>query len=103
MILPSTIAEVAFSKPILIALRTVLPAAISSRIRAYMITLASTAIPIFKMIPAIPGSVNVKSNPFNANNISSTYVINASTAAIPGTLYTAIRNNIIMINPIMPA
>ena len=34
---------------------TVLPVAISSRIRAKMITFASTAIPIDRMIPAIPG------------------------------------------------
>ena len=59
--LPSTIAESAFWNPVSIAFLTVLPAVISSRIRAKMITFASTAIPIERIIPAIPGSVNVSS------------------------------------------
>ena len=56
---PSTIAEVAFLNPISIADLTVFPFASSSRIRAKMITLASTAIPMDRMIPAIPGRVIV--------------------------------------------
>ena len=52
-------------KPIFIEELTVLPVAISSRIRAKIMTFASTAIPILKMIPAIPGSVSVISNKCN--------------------------------------
>ena len=47
-----------------IAFLTVLPSVISSRMRAKMITFASTAIPIERMMPAIPGSVSVSSNIF---------------------------------------
>ena len=56
---PSKIAENALLKPIFIADCTVLPVPSSSLIRSNMITFASTAIPIDRMIPAIPGSVNV--------------------------------------------
>ena len=59
---PSRIADIAFLKPISIADATVLPLASSSLIRAKIITSASTAIPIERMIPAIPGSVSVISN-----------------------------------------
>ena len=62
VMLPSRIAESAFLKPTSVASFTVLPAASSSRIRAKMITFASTAIPMERMIPAIPGKVNVISN-----------------------------------------
>jgi len=41
---------------------------------------------MLRIIPAIPGNVSVKSNPFNASNINSTYVSNASPAASPGIL-----------------
>ena len=68
--LPSTIAESAFLNPISIAAITLLPAAISSRIRAKIITFASTAIPMERIIPAIPGSVSVMSNAQRTNNIS---------------------------------
>ena len=68
--LPSTMAESAFLNPISMAAITLLPAAISSRIRAKMITLASTAIPMERMIPAIPGNVRVISNAHRINNIS---------------------------------
>ena len=60
--LPSTIAESAFLYPSLIEVRTDFPLAISSRIREIMITFASTAIPIPRITPAIPGNVNVISN-----------------------------------------
>ena len=59
---PSMIAERALSKPLLIAILTFLPARSSSRIRAKMITFASTAIPMESRIPAIPGRVRVTSN-----------------------------------------
>ena len=57
--LPSTIADVALLYPSLMEERTVLPVAISSRIRVKMMTFASTAIPTERMIPAIPGRVSV--------------------------------------------
>ena len=62
--LPSTIADIAFWNPALSDDFTVFPFAISSRTRAKIITFASTAIPILKMIPAIPGRVKVTSNAF---------------------------------------
>ena len=65
--LPSTIADSAFLNPTSIAERTVFPDAISSLIRAKMITFASTAIPIDRIIPAIPGNVSVISNIFKHN------------------------------------
>ena len=65
VMLPSRMADIAFLKPIFIEELTVLPVAISSRIRAKIMTFASTAIPILKMIPAIPGSVSVISNKYN--------------------------------------
>ena len=57
--LASKIAEKARLKPTSIALRRLLPARSSSRIRSKISTLASTAIPIVRMMPAIPGSVSV--------------------------------------------
>ena len=64
VILPSKIADIALWKPFFVAVITDFPDAISSRIRAKMITFASTAIPILKIIPAIPGNVNVISNKY---------------------------------------
>ena len=72
VIFPSRIADWAFLKPVSIADLTVFPFASSSRILAKMITLASTAIPMERMIPAIPGKVNVISKPFNRIMIIST-------------------------------
>ncbi len=46
--------------------RTVFPVANSSLILVKIITLASTAIPTDKIIPAIPGSVSVTSKIFRA-------------------------------------
>ena len=82
---PSTMADAAFLNPVSIADFTVLPFASSSLIRANMITLASTAIPIDKMIPAIPGRVNVISNASRRMIISSTYSPSAKLAATPDT------------------
>ena len=62
--LPSKIADIAFWKPIFIDVWTDFPVAISSRIRANTITFASTAIPMPRIIPAIPGSVSVISNKY---------------------------------------
>lgn len=63
------IAESAFLKPVAIADLTDTPLASSSLIRALMITLASTAIPIPRIIPAIPGNVNVKLNTLRIRSI----------------------------------
>ena len=84
VIFPSRIAESAFWKPIFIEDFTVLPVAISSRIRAKIITLASTAIPIDRIIPAIPGSVRVISKPLSSRIISTTYMHSARELATPG-------------------
>ncbi len=84
VMLPSKIAERALSKPIFSEDFTVFPVASSSRIRAKMITLASTAIPMERMIPAIPGNVRVISNPFNNRTIRAVYSNNAKDATKPG-------------------
>ena len=68
--LPSKIAEKALEKPILIADCTVFPVASSSLILAKIITLASTAIPMDRIIPAIPGSVSVISNKLSITTIN---------------------------------
>ena len=56
--LASKIAENAFLYPSSIARRNDFPAANSSLIRSLIRTLASTAIAIERIIPAIPGNVN---------------------------------------------
>ena len=55
-------------KPESIAMRSVFPAFTSSLKCSKISTLASTAIPIDKMIPATPGSVSVASNNLSTNN-----------------------------------
>ncbi len=82
--LPSTIADSALLKPVLIAERTVLPTAISSLIRVKMMTLASTAIPMERMMPAMPGSVSVTSNADSRIISRPTYRASAITEATPG-------------------
>ena len=64
------IAERAFLNPELIDSYTLFPSAISSFILVKIITLASTAIPIDSMIPAIPGSVSVISKADNKRTSS---------------------------------
>ena len=100
---PSMIAESALAKPALIAFLTDVPRPISSLIRVKMITFASTAIPIDRMIPATPGSVRVTSNATNRIRIRPTYRHRARDAARPGRRYTAIINTMTMANPIRPA
>ena len=79
------IADNAFLYPDWIAPDTDLPRAISSLIRANVITLASTAIPIERIIPAIPGKVSVISKRSRQITINTTYNERASEAATPGT------------------
>ena len=102
--LPSTMADRAFWKPILMADFTVLPVAISSRIRAKMITLASTAIPMDRMIPAIPGKVRVISKAFRQyQHQYAIYEASAMPAARPGIRYTIIIKINTIANPMTPA
>ena len=103
VIFPSKIADIAFLNPVSIALATERPAAISSLIRAKIITFASTAIPIERIIPAIPGSVSVISNASNIASIRAVYKRSASDAAIPGIAYMIIRNTITIPRPIAAA
>ena len=103
VILPSIMAESAFWKPIFMAAFTVFPVAISSRIRAKMITFASTAIPMERIIPATPGSVSVMSKPYSRRTVSSTYRQRASALARPGIQYTAIMKIMTIAMPMAPA
>ncbi len=57
--LPSRMAEKALSYPWSTARRGVLPRRSSSRMRSKMSTLASTAMPMVRMMPAMPGMVRV--------------------------------------------
>ena len=59
VMLASTMAETALPKPSSTAVRGARRASSSSRIRSKMSTFASTAIPIERIRPAIPGSVRV--------------------------------------------
>ena len=64
----SRIVAKALENPESIAFLKVLPLRNSSLNLSKIKTLASTAIPIDKIIPAIPGRVKVASNNFNENN-----------------------------------
>ena len=103
VMLPSMIAERAFEKPLLTADSTVMPIWSSSLIRANMITLASTAIPIARMIPAIPGSVMVISRKLMQRRSIIVYATSASDAQSPGILYTIIIKSMIRDTPMIPA
>ena len=84
VMLPSKIADRAFSNPALMDFSTEFPAPISSLIRVKIITLASTAIPIDRIIPAIPGRVRVTSKACISTISSPTYIKRARDAARPG-------------------
>ena len=58
--LPSMMGVRPILKPLAIAPSSVLPLPSSSLMRSAVITLASTPIPIPRMIPAIPGRVSVE-------------------------------------------
>ena len=68
-----------------------------------MITLASTAIPIDRIIPAIPGSVSVTSNAFRTTSSRTVYKINAIDDTTPGTLNITHIKIITSARPIAPA
>ena len=55
------------------------------------------------MIPAIPGSVNVRSYTLTRKRTSVVYIISESVATTPGTLYIAIINTHKSIKPIPAA
>ena len=101
--LPSTIADNALSNPLFIALLTLFPSASSSLIRAKIITFASTAIPMDRIMPATPDNVNVISKPFSNKITNATYANKPMADATPGTRYTTIINTITMPRPIAPA
>ena len=65
--------------------------------------MASTAIPIERTIPAIPGRVSVSLKAASKHTTSSTYKVSPSTDARPGTAYTISINTISIANPIAAA
>ncbi len=83
--LPSIMADNALLNPLLMADFTVLPRPISSLIRVKIITLASTAMPMDRIMPATPGRVRVISNADSITSTRPTYKASARDAARPGT------------------
>ena len=79
------------------------PAESSSLILVNIITLASTAIPMDKTIPAIPGSVSVLPMRAIAATSITMYASNAKFATSPITLYSSTISIKINITPIIPA
>jgi hypothetical protein len=60
-----------------------MPLRSSSRMRALMMTLASTAMPTVSTMPAMPGSVSVADSSDIAATSSTTLLIRATTANTP--------------------
>ncbi len=83
VIFASNIVDIALEKPLLIAEIKYVDLFISSFIRSNIKTLASTAIPIVKTIPAIPGRVNVAPIIDNKDIIIKRLAIKAMLAMIP--------------------
>ena len=73
--LPSRIAEKARSKPSRTEPSMVLPERISSRMRSAVMMLASTPIPILRIIPAIPGRVRVKEGTSGSSRVTDATII----------------------------
>ena len=73
----------AFLKPISIALDVSLPARCSSRIRSKIKMFASTAVPMVKMIPAIPARVSTAPKDAKQPMMNITLANKAILAAIP--------------------
>ena len=86
VIFESKILVNALSNPELIAVNNVLPAFNSSFVLSKIKILASTAIPIDKIKPAIPASVKVTENTLNKANNIIPYNNNATSAIAPGAL-----------------
>ncbi|MBA7620842.1 hypothetical protein ES703_28197 [subsurface metagenome] len=81
--LASKIVVNTLSYPLTIAVRMVLPEAISSLILSKIRTFASIAAPIIRTIPARPGKVNVALRPERTANRKVKFKINANIAIIP--------------------
>ncbi len=79
----SIIEESAFWKPVSTADFKSLPAACSSLILSKISTLASTAIPIVKTIPAIPASVSTAPKDASEPKINKMFANKAMSAMIP--------------------
>ena len=81
--LESTMVAKAFSKPTLIALSAGRPFRLSSLIRSLMRILASTAMPMVNIRPAMPGKVSVAPNSVNAPNTRAILIHSAKLAIAP--------------------
>jgi len=79
----SNIAEKDLENPPSMEALIVLPVSISSLILSNIRTLASTAIPIVKIIPAIPGKVNVALNPAKTAKMNKIEKTNPTAAIDP--------------------
>ena len=79
----SKIDDNALLKPSLIASFWALPFASSSLIRSKISTFASTDIPMVRIIPAIPGSVNTAPNPASIPKINMILTTKATSAKAP--------------------
>ena len=93
---------IALLEPVSVATRTVRPSTISSRIRENMTTLASTAIPMEMMIPAMPGSVRTVPIDAMMFRISTTYSSSAMSAQKPNPLYMNTMRRRMIARPISP-
>ena len=85
VILESKIVVKAREKPASMDSRNVLPLRYSSLKCSKISTLASTAIPMDRIIPATPGKVRVASRSFRANSRIITYAIRLMSATMPDT------------------
>ncbi len=101
VIFASAIVENAFEYPASILARGLLPDRNSSRIRSKISTLASTAIPTVKTIPAIPGMVSVACNMDNKATINTRLAAKARLATAPNTRYQIIMNTRTSAKPII--
>ena len=91
-------------KPASIATRMDLPENTSSLKRSKIRMFASTATPIDKIIPAIPGNVIVALKPLpNTSNKSITYTSNAILATIPEKRYKITKKIMIIAIPALKA
>ena len=101
--LESITAESALEKPALTAAAVVLPALSSSLILSNTTTLESTAIPIPRIIPAIPGSVRFAFVTIRSIAIIAVYAKRQRAEITPGNLYIIIIKSITRAIPIAPA
>jgi hypothetical protein len=85
VMLPSAMADRAFSYPEWIAACGVLPFLISSRMRSKISTFASTAMPTVSTMPAIPGSVSAACSMDMSATRSTTLASSAQAAMMPNT------------------